>query len=101
MSITSVLKTVVVGRLLITLNAYLSSCRQGEVNNSYCDNGAVLGAELVLQLVTTNKEIHSFPTCPSSLICHTYVSFSLYDLSPYSLASPTDMPVCVANGERL
>ena len=69
------------------------TCRhagKGEVNNSYCNNGVLVGAELVLQLVTTNKEIHLFPTCPSSLICHTHVFFSLYDLLPYSLASPAD-----------
>ena len=98
----SVLKTVVVSRRLITLKTH--TCRhagKGEVNNSYCNNGVLVGAELVLQLVTTNKEIHLFPTCPSSLICHAHVFFSLYDLSPYSLASPTDMPLCVANGERL
>ena len=74
-------------------------------DNGYCrhmkNNGILLGADRASQLVTMDKEIHSFPTCPSFLICHTHVFFSLYDLSPYSLASPTDMSVCVANGERL
>ena len=30
-----------------------------------CPNGVLVGPKLVLQLVTTNKEIHLFPTCPS------------------------------------
>ena len=47
MPIASVLKTVVVSMRLIKVNKY----------NSYCNNGALIDAELVLQLLC--KEIHS------------------------------------------
>ena len=79
----------------------IDTCRhagKGKVNNSYCNNGVLVGAELVLQCVTMNKEIHLFPTCPSSLICLTSVSHmsSSHSMIYCHIAGPpTDMPVCL------
>ena len=60
-------KTAVVRRQLITLKRI--PVGKGVVNNCYCNNGALIGAELVLQIVMRDKAIHWFPTFPSISNC--------------------------------